>query len=55
MAKRKPYQKPQISKIKLVPEEAVLTACKVAAIGAPTNHSGQRDCKETGTCQLKGS
>jgi len=26
---KKPYQKPRIERVKLVPEEAVLTSCKV--------------------------
>ena len=30
MAKRKSYRKPQINKVKLVPEEAVLLGCKRA-------------------------
>jgi len=28
MVKRKPYQKPEIKQVDLVPEEAVLTGCK---------------------------
>lgn len=29
MIKRKPYQKPEIKQVDLVPEEAVLSACKL--------------------------
>lgn len=43
MAKKKLYQKPEVKQIKLVPEEAVLTACKIAADGA-TNGSGANKC-----------
>ena len=31
MSKRKPYQKPEINQVKLKPEEAVLTGCKMSS------------------------
>lgn len=40
MVKRKPYQKPEIKQVDLVPEEAVLTGCKTQTgvnTGAPTD------------------
>ncbi|MFQ6082427.1 MAG: hypothetical protein ACE5WD_03600 [Candidatus Aminicenantia bacterium] len=33
---KKPYYKPSINRVKLVPEEAVLTACKTCGRRAPT-------------------
>ena len=38
--KKKSYKKPQLQEVKLIPEEAVLTACKATA----TTRSGTRPC-----------
>lgn len=32
--KKKPYQKPQLQEVKLIPEEAVLTNCKTTTASA---------------------
>jgi hypothetical protein len=37
---KKPYQKPEIRKIELKPEEAVLGGCKIASLAGP----GTGDC-----------
>ena len=37
---RKPYRKPEIEQVKLVPREAVLTVCKTASAGGGVNTSG---------------
>ena len=44
MVKRKTYRKPQVNQVKLVPEEAVLTACKL-----PGTASGSSN-KQSGSC-----
>ncbi len=46
MNSKKPYQKPQLQEVKLVPEEAVLAACKTAT-GRGT---GTRTCRTSSTC-----
>ena len=33
MQKKKPYKKPEIAKVEMKPEDAVLTACKTSAAG----------------------
>ena len=33
----KKYQKPEIKKVKLIPEEAVLTLCKIVPNGSQVN------------------
>jgi len=38
MEKRKPYVKPIIASVNLIPDEAVLSNCK--GTGVPTAHSG---------------
>lgn len=40
MIRRKPYRKPQVNQIKLVPEDAVLMACKADAVGAARSRTG---------------
>ncbi|MCK5305911.1 MAG: hypothetical protein KAJ66_02150 [Candidatus Omnitrophica bacterium] len=40
MAERKRYNKPEIKQVKLMPEEAVIAACKAAAVGASKNGTG---------------
>ena len=44
--KKKPYKKPQLQEVKLVPEEAVLTACKTANGLA----GGTRTCRTSRGC-----
>lgn len=56
MTKKKLYQKPEIKQVDLVPEEAVLTACKMlGSTGA--NQLGPADCyRNPGhKCSLEGS
>lgn len=45
--KKKVYQKPEIQEVKLVPEEAVLTACKDTA-------RTQGGCNAIGRCNRAG-
>ena len=33
MQKKKPYNKPEVSRVEMTPEDAVLTACKTHAAG----------------------
>jgi hypothetical protein len=35
---KKPYTKPQIQEVPLRPDEAVLGACKTAAVSGPAQH-----------------
>jgi hypothetical protein len=54
MAKRKLYRKPQLNKVKLVPEEAVLTACKViqneaGASGSKCHSNINQGCNQLGS------
>lgn len=54
MAKKKLYRKPEIKQVKLVPEEAVLSGCKVYKGGA--NGSGTNRCVTAGmSCSIPGS
>ncbi len=49
---KKPYQKPSIRRIKLVPSEAVLQACKTGGSSGP----GASDCLSlNGPCASIGS
>lgn len=49
---RKPYEKPQIKRFPLRPEEAVLGNCKtVGAVSGP----GPSNCLSSGFCQTRGS
>jgi len=56
VAKKKLYQKPEIRRVKLAPQEAVLTACKTtfggSAGGAP---SLNQRCSELVACTALGS
>jgi len=55
VAKKKFYQKPKIKRVKLAPEEAVLTACKTT-FGGPSGSAGERTkCVDQSTCQALGS
>lgn len=45
---KKKYQKPEVKKVRLAPEEAVLTACKVTMDAA----GGSNKCREN-LCQQK--
>ena len=48
---RKPYKKPGIKKVRLIPEEAVLTTCKVN-----TSDSGPgTTCGGGGACKVAGA
>lgn len=51
------YVKPQITRIKLTIEEAVLTVCKTTAGGAGQGKNGACSTATTGACckNLKGS
>ena len=52
--KKKLYQKPEIQEVKLVPEEAVLTACKTATgRGTSALSCTRRNC--SGAARLVGS
>lgn len=46
MNKKKQYQKPQLQEVKLVPEEAVLAACKTAT----GRTGGTRTCRTSTRC-----
>lgn len=37
MSERRPYRKPEIKQLKLMPEEAVLTGCKTTGTGSTSN------------------
>ncbi len=55
---RKPYHKPQLTQVKLIPEEAALTNCKVVGSNGP--NSGSNDCYRgsgagTSPCSAQGS
>lgn len=55
MAKKKLYRRPEIRRIKLAPEEAVLTACKVT-FGGPAGSAAERTkCNELDACQQLGT
>jgi hypothetical protein len=43
---KKPYAKPQIQEVPLRPDEAVLGACKTAAVSGPAQHR----CSTSGGC-----
>lgn len=47
MSERKPYRKPEIKQLELVPEEAVLAGCKATGTGSTSN-------KNDGTCPNMG-
>ncbi len=49
---RRAYKKPQVKKVKLTPQDAVLTGCKTSMNGV----GGGKKCSETGcTNRLAGS
>ncbi len=48
---RKPYLKPQVKRVLLKPEEAVLGSCKTAASHGPA----QSNCRTPGKCKVIGS
>ncbi len=48
---KKPYVKPQVTRVLLKPEEAVLGACKSATGRGP----GQTNCRTPGKCKVLGS
>jgi hypothetical protein len=48
---KRPYRKPEITQVSLRPEEAVLGACKTAAISGP----GQATCTFPAACSTVGS
>jgi len=52
MEEKKSYQRPEIKRVNLVPEEAVLTGCKTAA---GTAKSASRKCRSTCVSNLAGS
>jgi hypothetical protein len=50
-SKRRPYVAPEVRKVHLRPEEAVLGNCKNASIGGPGNPT----CATGGSCFTQGS
>jgi hypothetical protein len=47
---KKPYTKPRVKRVILVPEEAVLGGCKTASVSGPaTANCGTTICFSTGT------
>lgn len=50
-AARKPYARPEITRVPLKPEEAVLGACKTAGVGGPVSS----DCTVPVGCSTAGS
>jgi hypothetical protein len=48
---KKPYQPPEITRVPLRPDEAVLGSCKAAASSGPF----QSDCTSPSTCSDSGS
>ena len=48
---RKPYAKPEVTKVSLRPEEAVLGACKAGRVAGP----GQPRCGVPAPCSSLGS
>ena len=48
---RKPYEKPEVRRFPLRPEEAVLGFCKSSSMAGP----GQSTCDLVGFCQTAGS
>jgi hypothetical protein len=50
-AKRKPYEKPELSEVALRPEEAVLGNCKTMGVSGPA----EADCTSLGGCMTFGS
>ena len=48
---KKPYVKPQVKRVELKPEEAVLGACKTASLGGPA----QSKCNLPANCSSIGS
>lgn len=53
--KKKLYQKPEIQEVKLVPEEAVLTACKTTSGRGTTTRSCRASNRCTGATSAVGS
>jgi len=51
MEKRKPYVKPAIASVNLIPDEAVLGNCKTGSSIGPTNpcEIGQSSCSLVGS------
>ena len=49
---RKPYTKPELRRIQLRPEEAVLGACKTSGTSGP---GGMGNCAPVGPCMSDGS
>ena len=49
--KKKPYEKPEVKKVPLKPEEAVLGFCKMPTISGPL----QGICNSPTTCETLGS
>ena len=50
---KKPYLKPEVKRVELKPEEAVLGNCKVSGTHGPA--STTTDCSTAGTCYSPGS
>ena len=48
---RKPYLRPELSKVQLRPQEAVLGGCKTMGVGGPGNPM----CSDNGSCFTLGS
>jgi hypothetical protein len=48
---KKPYAKPEVKKVRLKPEEAVLGSCKTSSVSGP----GQSTCTYVAPCSTPGS
>ena len=56
MAKKRVYQKPEIRRVQLAPEEAVLTACKTTFGGSAGGSPALKQrCSEQAACSALGS
>lgn len=53
--KKKHYEKPQLQEVKLVPEEAVLAACKTSSGRGTTTRSCRSSTRCTGRLSAVGS
>jgi hypothetical protein len=49
---RKPYRKPELTRVDLRPEEAVLGNCKMSGVSGPSSGG---NCSPAGPCFTQGS
>ena len=52
-AARRPYETPRLSRVRLVPDEAVLASCKNNSVAGPYGPIGK--CAVTSTCSHNAS